>query len=134
MRPTSIQIQSVMDAFGKQAWQFEHLEGKDVIRTVFEAYHTQVHLHAQAFPQINALSIVGEAPLSVEMEHEPLILELFARANKKRLTTRLLPLAPVRIFYVPPALLEGDRGKTSITDVRLGLLQSNPARTVEDDC
>jgi len=72
-----------MDAFGKQAWQFEHLEGKDVIRTVFEAYHTQVHLHAQAFPQINALSIVGEAPLSVEMEHEPLILELFARANKK---------------------------------------------------
>ena len=83
MRPTSIQVQSVMDAFGKQAWQFEHLEGKDVIRTVFEAYHTQVHLHAQAFPQINALSIVGEAPLSVEMEHEPLILELFARANKK---------------------------------------------------
>jgi hypothetical protein len=83
MRPTSIQIQSVMDAFGKQGWQFEQLEGKDVIRTVFEAYHTSVHLHAQAFIQINALSIVGEAPMSVEAEHEPLILELLARANKK---------------------------------------------------
>ncbi len=56
MRPTSIQIQSVMDAFGQQGWQFEHLEGRDVIRTAFEAYHTQVHLHAQAFPQLNALS------------------------------------------------------------------------------
>jgi len=83
MRPTSIQIQSVMDAFGKQGWQFEHLEGKDVIRTAFEAYHTRVHLHAQAFPQLNALSVVGEAPMNVEVEQEPLILELLARANKK---------------------------------------------------
>ena len=72
-----------MDAFGKQGWQFEHLEGKDVIRTAFEAYHTQVHLHAQAFPQLNALSVVGEAPMNVEVEQEPLILELLARANKK---------------------------------------------------
>lgn len=82
MRPTSVQIQSVMDAFGKLGWQFEHLEGKDVIRTGFEAYHTQVQLHAQAFPQLNALSIVGETPMEVEFEHEPLILELLARANK----------------------------------------------------
>ena len=72
-----------MDAFGKQGWQYEHLEGKDVIRTAFEAYHTQVHLHAQAFPQLNALSVVGEAPMNVEAEQEPLILELLARANKK---------------------------------------------------
>lgn len=83
MRPTSIQIQSVMEAFGKQAWQYEHLEGKDVIRTAFEAYHTQVQLHAQAFPQLNALSIVGEAPMNVEVEQEPYILELLTRANKK---------------------------------------------------
>lgn len=72
-----------MDAFGKQGWQFEHLEGKDVIRTAFEAYHTHVHLHAQAFPQLNALSIVGEAPLELEPEHELVVLELLARANKK---------------------------------------------------
>ncbi|BDS06542.1 hypothetical protein NT6N_15820 [Oceaniferula spumae] len=83
MRPTSIQIQSVMDAFGKQSWQFEHLEGKDVIRTAFEAYHTQVHLHAQAFPQLNALSIVGETPLDLDDENEIVVLELLARANKK---------------------------------------------------
>lgn len=83
MRPISIQIQSVMDAFGKQSWQFEHLEGKDVIRTAFEAYHTQVHLHAQAFPQLNALSIVGETPLELGDEHELVVLELLARANKK---------------------------------------------------
>ncbi len=83
MRPTSIQIQSVMDAFGKLGWQYEHLEGKDVIRTAFEAYHTQVQLHAQAFPQLNGLSVVGETIMEVEVEHEALILELLARANKK---------------------------------------------------
>ncbi len=83
MRPTSIQIQSVMDAFGQQGWQFEHLEGRDVIRTAFEAYHTQVHLHAQAFPQLNALSVVGETPMPLEVEQEPLVLELLSHANKK---------------------------------------------------
>ena len=72
-----------MDAFGHQAWQYEHLEGRDVIRTAFEAYHTQVHLHAQAFPQLNALSIVGETLLELDVEHEPLVLELLARANKR---------------------------------------------------
>lgn len=83
MRPTSIQIQSVMDAFGQQGWQFEHLEGKDVIRTAFEAYHTQVQLHAQAFPQLNAVSVVGETLMELEVEQEPLVLELLARANKR---------------------------------------------------
>ena len=83
MRPISIQIQSVMDAFGQQGWQFEHLEGKDVIRTAFEAYHTQVQLHAQAFPQLNAVSVVGETLMELEVEQEPLVLELLARANKR---------------------------------------------------
>lgn len=72
-----------MDAFGQQGWQYEHLEGKDVIRTAFEAYHTQVQLHAQAFPQLNALSIVGETPMPMGVEQESVLLELLARANKK---------------------------------------------------
>ncbi|NWK57326.1 YbjN domain-containing protein [Verrucomicrobiaceae bacterium N1E253] len=83
MRPVSIQIQSVMDAFGQQGWQYEHLEDRDVIRTAFEAYHTQVHLHAQAFPQLNALSVVGETLMDLEVEQEPVVLELLARANKR---------------------------------------------------
>jgi hypothetical protein len=83
MRPVSVQIQSVMDAFGPHGWQYEHLEGRDVIRTAFEAYHTHVYLHAQAFPQLNALSVVGETLLELEVEHEPVVLELLARANKR---------------------------------------------------
>ncbi|MBK1792222.1 hypothetical protein [Persicirhabdus sediminis] len=83
MRPESIQIQSVMDTFGQNGWQFETLEGRDVIRTAFEAYHTHCHLHAQAFVPINALSIVSESPLSVGEQHMPYVLELLMRANKK---------------------------------------------------
>lgn len=71
-----------MDAFGQQGWQCELIEGQDVIRTAFEAYHTQVHLHAQAFPQLNALSVVGETLMELEVEQEPVVLELLARANK----------------------------------------------------
>ncbi len=83
MRPTSIQIQSVMDAFGPHGWQYKYLEGQDVIETAFEAYNTHVHLHAQAFPQLNALSVVGETSLELEVEQEPVVLELLARANKR---------------------------------------------------
>ncbi len=83
MRPTSIQIQSVMDAFGQQGWHCELLEGQDVVRTAFEAYHTHVYLHAQAFPQLNALSVVGETLMELEPEQELCVLELLARANKK---------------------------------------------------
>jgi len=72
-----------MDAFGPQGWQYEHLEGRDVIRAAFKTYHTQVHLHAQAFPQLNALSVVGETLMELEVEHEPVVLELLARANKR---------------------------------------------------
>ncbi len=71
-----------MEAFGPHGWQYEHLEGRDVIRAVFRTYHTQIHLHAQAFPQLNALSVVGETLMELEVEQEPVVLELLARANK----------------------------------------------------
>lgn len=83
MRPPSIQIQSVLDTFGRQGWHCELVEGRDVLRTMFEAHHTRIHLHAQAFPELNALSVVAETPMHLDEERVPYLLELLARANKQ---------------------------------------------------
>jgi hypothetical protein len=82
MRPPSVQIQSVEDAFGRNGWHCEAVEGRDVLRAMFEGHHTRVELHAQAYPQINALAVVAETPLPVDDLRQPLLLELLARANK----------------------------------------------------
>ena len=83
-RPASLQITSVKDIFGQNGWDCQLIEGRDVIRTAFEAHHTHLQLHAQAFPTINALSVVSETPLtSASNEHLYYLLELTQRANKQ---------------------------------------------------
>lgn len=79
----SRQLHSVIDAFGKQTWHCEPVEGREVVTAAFEAHHTHVHLHAQAFPNLNALSIVAESPMSFDEERQPYALELLMRANKQ---------------------------------------------------
>lgn len=81
--PASLQLQSVATAFGQQGWHCEPVEGREVLEAHFEAHHTHIHLHAQAFPQLNALSIVAESPLSPESTHLTLAVELLMRANKQ---------------------------------------------------
>jgi hypothetical protein len=84
MRPASLQIKSVIEIFGQNGWDCQLIEGRDVIRTAFEAHHTHLQLHAQAFPSINALSIVAETPMMIPSEqHTFALLELTQRANKK---------------------------------------------------
>ena len=40
-------------------------------------------MHAQAFPNLNALSIVAESPMSFDSERQVFALELIMRANKQ---------------------------------------------------
>lgn len=83
MRPPSIQLQSVEEAFGRNGWHCEPVAGREVLRALFEGHHTRVELHAQAFPQINALAVVAEAPLPADEARLGRLLELLARANKR---------------------------------------------------
>ena len=83
MRPHSRQILTVEEAFGQQGWHCELVEGRDVLRAGFDAHHTRVDLVAQAYPQLNALSIVSESPMPLDDEHQSPVLELLARANKQ---------------------------------------------------
>lgn len=83
MRTHSRQILTVEETFGANGWHCELVEGRDVLRAGFEAHHTKVDLIAQAYPQINALSVVTESPMPLDEEHLPVVLELLARANKQ---------------------------------------------------
>ena len=72
MRPHSQQILSVEEAFGRNGWHCELVEGREVIRAGFDAHHTRVDLVAQAYPQLNALSVVTETPLRLDGFDAPL--------------------------------------------------------------
>ena len=83
MRPHSRQILSVEEVFGKNGWHTELVEGRDVLRAGFEAHHTRVDLVAQAFTELNALSVVSESPMFIAELQMPAVLELLMRANKQ---------------------------------------------------
>lgn len=83
MRSHSRQILTVEEAFGQNGWHCELVEGRDVLRAGFDAHHTRVDMIVQAYPQLNALSIVSESLMSLDSDHLPLVLELLARANKQ---------------------------------------------------
>lgn len=83
MRPHSRQILSVEEAFGQNGWHCQLVEGRDVLRAGFDAHHTRVDLVVQAYPQLNALSVVSESRLGLDEDHLLPVLELLARANKQ---------------------------------------------------
>lgn len=72
-----------MDAFGQQGWHCEQVEGREVVRTAFEAHHTRLDLLAQVFPQLNALAVVAETPMTIAPVRLPAAFELINRANKQ---------------------------------------------------
>ncbi|TAG09259.1 MAG: hypothetical protein EAZ42_07440 [Verrucomicrobia bacterium] len=82
-RPHSRQILSVEEAFGQNGWHTELIDGRDVLRAGFDAHHTRISMIAQAYPQLNALSIVAESMLQLNKTHMPIFYELLARANKQ---------------------------------------------------
>jgi hypothetical protein len=83
MRPHSRQILSVEEVFGKNGWHAELVEKRDVLRAGFEAHHTRVDIIAQAYPELNALSVVGESPMFIAEPQLPAVLELLMRGNKQ---------------------------------------------------
>lgn len=83
MKPHSRQILSVQDVYGEHGWHGELVEGSDVIRSVFEAHHTQVEVISQAYVPLNALCVTSEAPMPIPATHFLVAMELFMRANKQ---------------------------------------------------
>jgi len=73
----------VEETFGQNGWHCELVEGRDVLRAGFDAHHTRVDMIVQAYPQLNALSVVSESKMPLDEAHLPVVLELLARGNKQ---------------------------------------------------
>ncbi|MBL9160435.1 MAG: hypothetical protein JNJ70_23335 [Verrucomicrobiales bacterium] len=56
---------AVKAVFNAEGWAYHAVPGRAVIQSGFEAHHTRVELHVQAFPELNALSVVSESPLAL---------------------------------------------------------------------
>ncbi len=64
--PTSPLYSSIKAAFEKAGWAYAEVEEREVVRAGFEAHHTRVDLHVQAFERLSTVSVVSESPNSTE--------------------------------------------------------------------
>lgn len=75
-------LSHVSQTFEANGWAFATVEGADVIEAGFEAHHGRVRLHVQAFPPLNAVSVVSQSTVRAENpDHRVKIAELLMRVN-----------------------------------------------------
>lgn len=81
--PHSELFSTILAAFRSAGWNYAEVEGREVIRAGFEAHHTRVELHVQAFERLATVSVVAESP---EMTEDPTkrerLAELAMRVNQ----------------------------------------------------
>ena len=74
-------LDSIRRAFTQRGWHCDPVPGREVVEASFEAHHTRVRVHAQAFPDIKAVSVVGYATADVPAARAGLIAEALMRIN-----------------------------------------------------
>ncbi len=80
---TSVLFAAVKAVFSDEGWEFREIPGRAVIQASFEAHHTRVDLHVQAFPELNAVSVVSESPLTTtDAAQRERLAELVLRTNQ----------------------------------------------------
>jgi len=80
---TTSLFDTVQSAFTQRGWHCEAVAGREVVEAGFEAHHTRVRVHAQAFPAIRAVSVVGYATSDVPAARAGLIAEALMRLNQQ---------------------------------------------------
>lgn len=74
---------TVITSFNDAGWAFTSVDGREVIRSGFEAHHTRVELHLQVFDALAAVSVVSESPRSTDSPaHRERLSELAMRVNR----------------------------------------------------
>jgi len=71
----------IKEAFNSVNWEFREIESKKVLEAEFEAHHTKVPLHAQAFEELMAISIVSRLSFSILPKSMRSALDALMRTN-----------------------------------------------------
>jgi len=74
---------TLVSAFDANGWSYQKIEGRSVIETGFEAHHTRVPLHAQAFEELNAISVVSRSLVTIPHTHNLQVMEVLMRTNQQ---------------------------------------------------
>ncbi len=77
-------LDQIVQTFEDQGWSCQTVADVEVIEAGFEAHHTKVKLHVQAFAKINAVSVVSQSPIVVTgAEARARLVELIMRTNEE---------------------------------------------------
>jgi hypothetical protein len=74
---------AVLSAFRHQGWQFQPVQGQEVIETYFEASNGKLFVHAQSHSEAGILTVVANASPNVPSTHLRAASELIMRTNKE---------------------------------------------------
>ncbi len=75
-------LQVIKDTFQRCKWGWQPVEKRAVIEAKFDAHHTRVHLHVEAFESLHALCVVATSSQSIPESRSGLINELAMRTNR----------------------------------------------------
>jgi hypothetical protein len=75
-------LQAIQNAFRQCKWEFQPVEKREVVRAQFDAHHTRVHIHVEAFNPLNAVSVVATSSSQVPESRSGLINEMAMRTNR----------------------------------------------------
>lgn len=73
---------AIQASFSAKDWAFEVVPEQNVLQLSFEAHHTRITVHAQAFPPINGLHVVATSPFQFEPHHLLPLCELLMRTSQ----------------------------------------------------
>ena len=74
-------FEAVTAAFSEKEWHGHRVDGQEVIEAQFDAHHTRVPLHVQAFAKINAVSVVSRYGAAIPGKYRHHAGEMLMRAN-----------------------------------------------------
>lgn len=84
MPDDSATFRALLQAFERMGWASHRVPGREVLEADFEAHHTRVPLHVQAFGELNAVSAVARSTYSATSgtPHFGPVCELLMRINR----------------------------------------------------
>jgi hypothetical protein len=74
---------SIEAAFRQQGWHCEPVSGRLVVEAGFDAHHTRLKVHVQAFPEISAITVVGYSGSVVPAPRAGIVVEMLMRLNQQ---------------------------------------------------
>jgi hypothetical protein len=77
----SLLFAAVEESFARMHWAGRRVPGREVMEADFEAHHTRIRVHVQAFPELNAISVGTTLGHQVPDSRAGLVSEVLMRTN-----------------------------------------------------